>query len=300
MVANEEDRGAGAEGQAAGEEPEPEQGFIRELSQFFIVPSLIVLLCVAVFIMFGLVATEGKGARDFLQEVRTSRGNDRWQAAFELSRALTSHPELGQDPRFVQEVITALREEGPEDARVRKYLIIALERLGSPQAGPMLIEALKDVDPEVRLQAARALAALTGVPDTVIPLADLLDDEDTAVRKVAIYALGQTRDPEAIPYLEPLLDDPTEDIRWNTALALAVLGDPAGRPVIARMLDRGHLDGIPGITEDQKVEAIVNGVQAAYLLHDETFADTLRRLSTSDPSLKVRGIALEALHALER
>jgi hypothetical protein len=38
-------------------EPEPEQGFLRELSQFFIVPSLIVLLCVGVFIMFGLLSS---------------------------------------------------------------------------------------------------------------------------------------------------------------------------------------------------------------------------------------------------
>jgi len=294
MVENQQQEGTGAE------EPEPEQGFIRELSQFFIVPSLIVLLCVAVFIMFGLVATEGKGARDFLQEVRTSRGNDRWQAAFELSRALASHPELGEDSRFVQEVITALREEGAEDPRVRRYLIIALERLGSRDAAPVIIEALRDADPEVRLHAARALAALQDVPDAVAPLSGLLDDDDPAVRKVAIYALGQTHDPEAIPRLEPLLDDPTEDVRWNAALALAVLGDPAGRPVIARMLDRNHLDGIPDITDDQKVAAIINGIQAVYLLHDETFVETLRKLSESDPSLKVRGIALEALHALER
>jgi len=290
----------GPQGPGQREETEPEQGFIRELSQFFIVPSLIVLLCVAVFIMFGLVSSEGKGARDFLQEVRSSRGNDRWQAAFELSRALANERDPAENRKLVQDVTTALREEADGDPRVRKYLIIALERLGDREAGPVIIEALEDADPDVRLQAARALGVLSSVPGAARPLAGLLSEDDAGIRKVAIYALGQTRDPNAIPFLEPMLDDPTEDIRWNAALALAVLGDPAGRSVIAGMLDRDHLDSIAGITEDQKESAIINGIQAVYLLHDTSFVETLRALSENDPSLKVRGIALDALGELTR
>ena len=60
---------------------EPEQGFIRELSQFFVVPSLIVLLCVGVFIMFGLIASDKKDAGAFLQQVREGQGSERWMAA---------------------------------------------------------------------------------------------------------------------------------------------------------------------------------------------------------------------------
>src|SRR5262249_58934186 len=52
--------------------------------QFFIFPLSIVAVCVTVFVIFGLIASEGKGPRQYLDEVRTGSANQRWQAAFEL------------------------------------------------------------------------------------------------------------------------------------------------------------------------------------------------------------------------
>lgn len=298
---SEDARGIEAGGEPGGEPDatEPEQGFIRELSQFIIVPSLIVLLCVAVFIMFGLIASEEKSARDFLQEVRAGSGNDRWLAAFELSRLLTQEQGARADSALVQEILQVSRQEGASDPRIRKYLIIALERLGDPAGGPAILAGLRDPDADVRLHAARAVASMPGLAGALEPLSALLADEDPAIRKVAIYALGQSRDRGAIPVLLTRLDDPTEDIRWNAALALAVLGDGGGRGVIASMLDREHLDGIEGISEDQKTSALINGIQGAFLLRDAGLLGRLRELGTADPSLRVREIAMKAAEAIE-
>jgi hypothetical protein len=274
---------------------EPEQGFIRELSQFFVVPSLIVLLCVAIFIMFGLVTSEDKTAEEFLQEVRVGSGGERWLAAFELSRLISQQPGLSDDDRLVTEIAGMIRDEAQGDPKVRMYLVTALEHLGNPSAVPVIVESVRDPDPDVRLHAAKALGAFGGIGDAVEPLAALLDDEDASIRKVAIHALGQTRDPGAIPIVMPHLEDPIEDIRWNTALALAVLGDGSGTSVIGTMLDRDHLDRIEGITEEQKISALINGVQAAYLLRDEELIPAVRRVSREDPSLRVREIALRVL-----
>ena len=59
-----------------------------------------------------------------------------------------------------------------------------------------------------------------------------------------------------------------------------------------------YLDTIPGITEDQKISAMINGVQGIYLLKDKTSIPRLRDLSQSDSSLKVREVALKTLEAL--
>lgn len=292
-----EDRNAPPEIPAGtpGPEEEPEQGFIRELSQFFIVPSLIVLLCVGVFLMFGLITSEGKTEADYLQEIRRGRGSERWLAAFELSRLLAQREAAHEDGPLVAEIVALLEEESASDPQVRIYLIAALENLRHPGGAGALIEALADADPGVRLHAAKALGAYEGVSGAVAPLAAMLTDEDPAIRKVAIHALGRTRDHAAIAHLLPRLDDPVQDVRWNAALSLAVLGDPGGRGVIGEMLDRRRLDAIEGITEAQKISALINGTQAAYLLKDPSLLDAVAGLSTDDPSLRVREVALRVL-----
>lgn len=294
-----ESHGTAGQQTPAGSPPppdEPEQGFIRELSQFFIVPSLIVLLCVGVFLMFGLITSEGKTEGDYLQEIRRGRGSERWLAAFELSRLLATREDAGQRGPLVAEIAALLQEESAGDPKVRIYLISALKTLHHPDATTPLIGALGDSDPNVRLHAAKALGAYEGVSAAVEPLAALLADDDPTIRKVAIHALGRTHDPAAIPVLMPRVDDPVQDVRWNAALALAVLGDGSGRGAIAEMLDRKRLDAIDGITEEQKLSALVNGTQAAYLLKDPALLDVVARLAAEDPSLRVREVALRVLN----
>src|SRR5919106_571192 len=78
--------------------------------QFFIFPMAIVAVCVAVFLVFGLVASGPKDPRAILAEVRTGGGLfniKRWQAAYALANTLESEADLARarrDPRFVTEV----------------------------------------------------------------------------------------------------------------------------------------------------------------------------------------------------
>src|SRR5262245_39304370 len=58
--------------------------------QFFVFPMAIVAVCVTVFVIFGLVAGESRGAKEYLSEVRSGGASHRWQAAFELSKVLQS------------------------------------------------------------------------------------------------------------------------------------------------------------------------------------------------------------------
>ena len=67
----------------------------------------------------------------------------------------------------------------------------ALGRIGEA-AVPSLIEALNHSDPEVREQAARALALIGPKSVAAVPeLVKLLDDESEPVRRQAARALGQ-------------------------------------------------------------------------------------------------------------
>src|SRR5260221_1505610 len=129
--------------------PEPERQTTPFLVlQFFIFPMAIVAVCVTVFVVFGLVASEGKGPRDYVNEVRTGSTNRRWQAAFELSKVLQAKKDPAlQDPRFVSELVALFEQADADDPRVRRYLALALGRLWDRRAVPGLLKAAEHAGP---------------------------------------------------------------------------------------------------------------------------------------------------------
>jgi HEAT repeat protein len=279
---------------------EPRQTVPFLVLQFFIFPLAIVGVCVAVFVVFGLIAGESKGARDFLTEVRTGGANRRWQAAFELSKVLQAgkDPALA-DPKLHAELRKLFQDVKNDDPRVRRYLALALGRLGDPAAVPVLLEALHDeeghpVDPETRVYALWALGAI-GDPAALPELRARAKDEDAGLRKTAIHALGGIPGAEARDALLAGLEDGVEDVRWNAALALARRGETAAVPVLLQMTDRAHLETVAGLTAEQREQVLREAVAAAAGLPSPELRAALGRLRESDPSLKIREAARQAL-----
>jgi HEAT repeat protein len=266
--------------------------------QFFVFPMAIVAVCVTVFVVFGLVASEGKSARDYLAEVRTGGQNRRWQAAFELSKVLQGgkDPAL-KDPRFVSEAVALFQESRNDDPRVRRYLALALGRLGDPAAVSALRGAVSadEADSETIIYSVWSLGALNdaaSVPDLV----RLAGHQDPGIRKAAVHALGGFPAPEAALALRNALADAAEDVRWNAALALGRRGDPAAVPALAPMLDRHALQAAgEGVSSEQADEVLVQAVAAAAATRDPGLRPALEALRDGDPSLKVRDAAARAL-----
>jgi len=285
---------------ALGEGPRQTVPFL--VLQFFIFPLTIVAVCVAVFVVFGLIAGESKGAREYLGEVRSGGANRRWQAAFELSKVLQAgkDPALA-DPRFRSEVLGLFEDAARDDPRVRRYLALALGRLGDREAVPALLEAVRDEggdrrapDPETRIYALWALGAI-GDPAALPEILARARDEDAGLRKTAVHALGAFPGDEAAAALGTALLDPAEDVRWNAAIALARRGEEAAVPVILQMIDRAHLDAVPELTAEQRDRAMLEALAAAAALPSPELRAALARLRESDPSLKVREAARRAL-----
>lgn len=293
---------AGGGAPAGGAAPE-RQAFPFLVLQFFIFPLAIVAVCVTVFVVFGLIASEGKGARDYLSEVRSGGASRRWQAAFELAKLLKTgkDPALAE-PRFAAELVALFDEAGSDDPRVRRYLALALGRLGDPSAVPSLVKASQQAeggdasqaDSETQIYAVWALGEI-GDPAALPELTRLTGSEDRGVRKAAVHALGAFDTPESRAALERSLVDAAEDVRWNAALALGRRGQAAAVPVLLEMLDRGQLATVEDMTSEQREEALVAAAQAAAGLDDPALAEALQALRTRDPSLKVREAARTAL-----
>jgi HEAT repeat protein len=282
------------------EEPAAEagpSGALRSFLGLFVVPLLVVVLCVAVFVGFGWIAYDRQTTSDYLNDLQSWWKPRRVQAAYELSKILVADPKALDEQPGARAEVRRLFEQ-VEEPEMRQYLALVLGRTGDRQAMPLLVKALDDPDAKTRIYVLWALGTL-GDPAARAPLAAALADHDPGIRKTAAFALGELGDRAAVPQLAPLLDDAVADVRWNTALALARLGSDAGVPVLETMLDRRLLAQVPNITREQQEEAMTSAVRAlAVVGRPAELRPLLDRLAAADPSLKVRQAAIDAQKAL--
>lgn len=277
------------------EAPEAEEAGSSALRSFvglFIVPLLVVILCVAVFVGFGWIAYDRQTTSDYLNDLQSWWKPRRVQAAYELSKILIADPKaLDEEPGAKQEVRRLFREA--EDPEMRQYLALVLGRTHDSEAVPLLVAALDDPDDKIRIYALWALGTL-GDPSARGSLEKSLSDPDPGLRKTAAFALGELGDRAAVPRLAEAVDDAVADVRWNAALSLARLRSDAGLPVLETMVDRRLLSQVPDITSEQQEEAMVSAIRALAALGGARYRDTFARLAKEDPSLKVRQAAIEA------
>ncbi len=109
--------------------------------------------------------------------------------------------------------------------------------LGGHDAAAPLIEALGDVNPEVRAKAAGAVARLaeTRAVDRLLEM--LLADPIPFVRTRAAQALGALGDPRVIDHLIHVLRDPEWWVRVRAVEALEMIGRPAVGPLLGALED---------------------------------------------------------------
>lgn len=284
-----------AEPQPVAEEDERPTFLV--IAQFFIIPLVVILVCVGLFYMFGLMTEESRDATSYLSEIRQGSKTRRFQAAYELSRMLAQDKEIAREPGFAAELSRVFVESEDEEPGIRRYLALALGQVADPRGVSALLTGLDDSDAETRIYVIWALGAV-GDPRAVPPIVERLSDPDAGVRKMAVHTLGMLGDSSAVPDLKLAMEDPVADVQWNAALSLGRMGDPAALPVLRRMLDREYLDRVDGITPEQKAAAMVNAIRALVLLEDRGVVDLLTRVGDADPDLEVRSAALEALTAL--
>src|SRR6187549_2543966 len=94
------------------------------IAQFFLFPLIIIGLCVGIFLFFGYLTYEQRTPADYLNDIRSGSGQQRWQAAFELSNSVKSNPDRVRTPEFVEQLMTAYKDSPDEDIKVRGYLAL--------------------------------------------------------------------------------------------------------------------------------------------------------------------------------
>jgi HEAT repeat protein len=274
--------------------------------QFFLIPLAVVAVAVTLYVGFRGLLADARSPQDYLAEISRGGSDRRWPAAYELSR-LMADPAVRADRTLAPALVKAFRQSAG-DARVRRYLALAIGRLDPPlpaDAVADLTHALDDPDTETRISVIWALGS-SGDPAVVSTLLPryTAPDADAGVRKMLVYALGALPGTLQIATLRTALADPAPDVRWNAAVALSRHGSRDGVPVLRQMLDRTYVeqtvkrDVRQDDDQDPIADVMIGGLRAAATLRDASLRPSVMTLSQHDRSLRVREAALEALKVM--
>src|SRR2546421_2586304 len=118
--------------------------------------------------------------------------------------------ELVGDLGLEQAVPALARQLEHQDDRVRKAVALALAKIGTGSAAEPLLHALRDRSPEVRMQVALGIGGLKAGALAMPLVVAMEEEQDEAVERELILALGRIGSPDAV-------------------LALIKVAQPAGR-----------------------------------------------------------------------
>jgi HEAT repeat protein len=124
---------------------------------------------------------------------------------------------------------------------IRAYALANLGRTRGAVAFDTLADALDDISPVVRRQAAESLGE-TRLPEGAAPLAAVLRNPESDIRSEAVSALGMIDTPEARRAVMDSLSDPEPSVR---ASAIRALGRFEGNDVDERLLELARTETHP-------------------------------------------------------
>lgn len=129
---------------------------------------------------------------------------------------------LMRDHFAILRALEAARAKHPD---MRSRAALALGVLGDPRGIQPLIALLSDVEPDVRMDAARALVR---IGETAVPaLIDSLKHQSVDVRIAGARILGRIGSPAAVAPLITLVRDPEFSVQKAAAWGLEKIGGPA-------------------------------------------------------------------------
>ncbi|MEO5668285.1 MAG: HEAT repeat domain-containing protein [Bdellovibrionota bacterium] len=296
---------------------------------------LFVLVCcvfVVIFWSIGWIAHEDLSPGDLYARTLDGRADSKRMASLEWARRLHLFesreqnqdklrlaPDAAQTKRFSEIIKQAIAGKGTsQEAPDATYLgglatVIGFSRF--PTSAHQELSEIFVATPvrewvEVQIPVILALTRLQMplAPNAEAHLLEALGEEDPALRKVAVFAVGvlaQSSESRAFfrPKLLEIRSDSVSDVRWNAGFALGRWQDPEAEPVLKELLDlasRVRRDAtIEGEGDEVLTESLLLSIEQAFRLIAQRPAGPLKEklavIAHEHPHLKLRQAAISAL-----
>lgn len=122
-----------------------------------------------------------------------------------------------------------------QDADIRWWATRTLAEIHTPESTPLLLQALRDPEPEVQQCAALALRRQPN-SDAITQLIQALSASDRLLARlagVALIAIGE----DAIPALIRVMENNPQPARLEAVRALSTIGDTRAIPILIKVVD---------------------------------------------------------------
>lgn len=268
------------------------------------VPIAIVL--VGALVVFGVtkMLSSERTYKDLVQEMRSKTFGNRWVAAYELSKVLSSAQIPDEEiPALILELEQIYKETN--DPRTQEFIVAAVGTRQVPMALPLLTLALSHQNPNVVFHSVVALGnfPLEKFPEAVSQfpketLLKLLGSEDKVLKQAVVLALAQHRFPEAQEPLRQVLSDSGVGPRYAAATGLIAYKDSEALPVLKEIL---QLQSAPGAAFNEvQVQDLQLNVIGAYAKWPWPALDeSMQQIAQNGPGERVRVRAREVLNQLK-
>lgn len=265
-----------------------------------VVPIAIVL--VGALIIFGVtqMLSTDRGYKDLVRELQSKTFGNRWIAAYELSKVISTSSVPPEDVPWLVENLADVYKNGL-DPRTRDFVIVAMGALRDPLTVPYLLHALGDADKNVQFHA---LVALGNLPKEITldwtRVITELSSEDHALKQAAILALATHRVAAAEEPIVSLLNSDLVGVKYAAATGLIKFKNESALPILREVLESSSRPAPENSFDAIEVEGLKFNILHA--LEQESWPVLLpeiEKMAASEGNSRIQSKALQVLNRLK-
>ncbi|MDC1174163.1 hypothetical protein OAT67_02135 [Bacteriovoracaceae bacterium] len=262
-----------------------------------VVPVAIVLI--GALIIFGvtqLLSTD-RGYKDLVREMHSKTFGNRWTAAYELSKYISSNQIPKDDiPWLIVNLSDVYKSSN--DQRTKEFIVVALGALRNELSLPVLNAALDTKNSETKF---RVIVALADLPKGVLfdwnKLDTFLNQDDAMLKKAVILTFATHNVPGKENLIAKSLTNSNQSIKFSAALALSNYNDRRSLDVLKEIF---LTQESKEISPDQLEALKLNILNTLEKTKWDVLRVELQKAADNDVSLKVRSKAKELLNLLKK
>ena len=263
---------------------------------FFLIPLMITIFGVLFFFLFKMLTYEKQDPYHLLNNINSGSLTKRWQSAYELSNLMSDTSKIPEDLMFLNQMVSMYKKSIHDDPRVRTYMALAMGQTGNKYFCEELINGLEDNNLENKIASIKSLGLIKCEDSIEFINKIITSNENNQIRLSAIISSGIILSQSSLIPLKNILNDEEANLRWDAAISLAKLGDDSGYNIIKKLLDRKYYTNFPEVDQNEIDQSILTILALISKLENKEFKKELENLANNEKNVKIREFAMKILY----